>query len=166
MAILLIEEGKNTSSDAKVGDIVVTGGGIWEKTSSGSVRRTDLEASTGYSGKVGNYNTLATEVFGKVKSSLEKTGYSPVTNRDTTPAPVKTTDPAPGTTTDAPDSSDNYDVNYDLNGIGYISGFDPGMYATSTASGGSGTEGAKTILGYVVLALIGLVILDRFIGGK
>ncbi len=162
MAILL--PNKDGTSAAKVGDIVVTGGGIFEKTASGSVRRTDLEATSGYSGGVGDYRTLSNTVYNTVRAAITNSGGGSGSSGggSSTPDPEKATAPAP---TPAPEN-----VTFDANGIGYIdtnmfggfSGFDPNTYATNT---GGSSDGLKNALGYIVLGLVGLAILDKIVGG-
>ncbi len=155
MAILL--PNKDGTSAAKVGDIVVTGGGIFEKTASGSVRRTDLETTSGYSGGVGDYRTLSNTVYNTVRAAITNSGGG-----SSTPDPEKATAPAP---TPAPEN-----VTFDANGIGYIdtnmfggfNNYNPNTYATNT---GGSSDGLKNALGYVALGLVGLAILDKIVGG-
>lgn len=155
MAILL--PNKDGTSAANVGDIVVTGGGIFEKTANGSVRRADLEAQTGYSGGVGDYRTLANTVYNTVRASIESSGRSSGGNNQSNG----------GGTMPPPDPVREIETSTDVNGIvtfddfGFT-GFDPNYYATNTS--GTGT-GVKTALGYVAVGLVGLVILDRIVSG-
>lgn len=160
MAILL--PNKDGTSSANVGDIVVTGGGIYEKTANGSVRRTDLEAQSGYSGGVGDYHTLSNTVYNTVRAALSNgssSGGSGGNNQsiggDTMPTPAPAVD---------------LDTSTDVNGIVSFDdfenfgayGYDPNYFATNTSGTGAGV---KTALGYVAVGLVGLVILDRLVSG-
>lgn len=43
-------------------------------------------------------------------------------------------------------------------------GFDPGSYSAGSAAGSSGSLNLGNILGYVIIGLVGIVILDKVIG--
>jgi len=168
MAYYIVNDNGQAPSSAKVGDIVVTGGGIYEKTATGSVRRTDIETSTGYT-TTGNYSSVV-EQFNRITGkSSGGSGNSGSGNNGTTPGAAGTsgaTNPTPGT----PDAAGGTDLNatVDENGIVDLSGFknfNPGNYST----GGSGISSdtsttVKNVLGYIILGIIGLVLLDRALG--
>lgn len=169
MARILLPN-KDGSSAANVGDIVVTGGGIFEKTATGSVRRTDLESQTGYSGGVGNYSTLSNTVYNTVRSAIQ--GTSSLTNTGGGGGNNSGTSDTPTPNVDASSSQQPQDinVNYDVNGIGYLDGVDGiegyNPYAYTDYSSGGSSETISNFFGYVLLGLVGLVILDRIVGGK
>ena len=163
MAYYIVNDNGKAPSSAKVGDIIVTGGGLYEKTATGSVRRQDLEDSTGYS-TTGSYKSVV-DTYNRItgKSSGGSSGSTTTTN-DPTPGPAGTTNV---TTETIPDSAGgtNLNVGYDVNGIGNITGFNPNSYGTS--SGGISTDTSNTVknvLGYLILGIIGLVLLDRALG--
>lgn len=165
--ILLVNDDNKAPASAKVGDLIVTGGGIYRMTANGGVRDEEAEKASGYSGGVGNYNTLATEIYNKVRTSLSssggKSGGSSGGTSDT---------PTPTPNVDASNSQQPQDinVNYDVNGIGYldgvdgIEGYNPYDYVNYSPSGSS-SETISNFFGYVLLGLVGLVILDRIVAG-
>lgn len=145
MAIVLVN--KDGSSNAKVGDYVVTGGGVYKKTATGSVRTGDLDTSTGSSG---NFS----DVVAKFNSLVSGGGGS---NNETK---TKTTTDGTKKETVTVDSVDD-------NGIATVTvaGYDPADYSTSYKTTSS-SSGIGTILGYAVLGLVGIALLDRFMNGK
>ncbi len=144
---------KDGTSNAKIGDVVVTGGGLYEKTATGSVYRGAVEGLAG--GKTKSYSDLK-DAYAKNYGGWiggGSSGSSGGTNTGST-----------GGTENAPTAPPtDYTTDFDVNGIGYINGFDPNTY--STGSGG-GSSSLSNFFGYVVLGLIGLVILDRIMAAK
>ena len=170
----ILSPNKDGTSDAQVGDIVVTGGGIYEKTANGSVRRTDLESQSGYSGGVGDYQKLTTTVYNSVKNALSGNssgggGGSTIINKTGTPDYDPHVGPAPGeagtsgATDPTPQTSESWNITYDVNGIGSLDdfGFNPNNYATPGAGSTGDGEAVKTFFGYVLLAITALVVVDR-----
>jgi hypothetical protein len=135
MAYVLVN--KDGTNNAKVGDIVVTGGGLFEKTASGISKRVgDLYTSNGRSG---NYADVV-DAFNKL------TGSSNQTTKTTTTTTTK------DGTTEIYDSAENYDsytlpLSYD---------YSSGSYDTS------GT--LSKVIGYAIVGLVLLVVADKLIG--
>ena len=127
------------SSDAKAGDLVVTGGGIFEKLADGSSRF--VESLDNYIGKSksGSYSDVAkayqkyTKGSDKAASKLVDDAVSAVTG---------------DTVTGDPETFEDY---YSIGSSGSLSS--------------SGTISGSTIVGYIIVALVGVVVLDRLIGG-
>lgn len=153
MAILTAKP--DGTSDAKAGDIVVTGGGIFRKNADGS--STKLSTLKDYIGKdtTKNYSDLKgvaqsfqahQSVIGGVSGTVAATNSSK-NNTASTQKPAK---------------EDKYTpTSVDDNGImSGIVGFTPVDYSTgSTAS----SDGINKVVGYIVLGLVGLAVLDRFV---
>ena len=123
------------TSNAKTGDKVVTGGGIYEKLASGASRLIEkLDTATG-----------TTKNYAEVMAAyVRKIGG---TN-------IGTTDP-----TKQPDIP--IDATGNSSGI-FTPGYDPTAY---TNYGTTNTAGLSSIMGYVVLGLVGIALLDRFMNG-
>lgn len=136
------------TSNAKVGDVVVTGGGLYEKTATGSKYLGGVEGLAG--GKTKSYSELK-DAFSKNYGgwigggSSGGSGGSNNGGNNPTPAPE-------------PD----IDATEDVNGIWYLNGFDFQGAPTYTSSGDS-SAAVKNFFGYIILGLIALVILDRAI---
>lgn len=141
------------SSNAKAGDVVVTGGGIFQKNADGS--STKLSSLKDYIGKdtTKNYNDLKgiaqsfaahQGVIGGISGTVSKSSGK-------TAAATK------------PTKEDKYTpTSVDENGImSGIVGFTPVDYSASSTAASS--AGVNKVVGYVVLGLVGLVILDRLL---
>lgn len=132
MAYVLVDrDGKH---NAKVGDFVVTGGGVFEKTPTGSRFISGLDSYIG-KGTTKSYSDVVA-AFSKASGG----GYY----QPTQIAPQEVVKP----------------VGVDENGIvsATVDGYDPGDYAVSS----SGSGGISNIVGYIVLSLVGIALLDRF----
>lgn len=140
------------SSSAKAGDTVITGGGIYRKNADGS--STKIEGLREFIGsdKTKDYSQLS-KIAESYATRERVRGGSPAaaevsSRRDTTPAANDT----------------YYASSVDANGIvSGVTGFTPVDYSSGSASGSS--AGLNKVLGYVILGLVGLAILDRFVGG-
>lgn len=136
MAIVLVK--KDGTSNAKVGDIAVTGGGIYRKTETGSEYIGGLDTK---SGKSSNYADVVRN-FGMFEKAY--TGSS---------ASVESVDPN-GIATVAPTGTE----------------YDPKDYLTNAATSytteGStkASSGLENIIGYALLFLIGIALLEKFFG--
>ena len=132
------------TSNAKVGDVVVTGGGLYEKTATGSKYLGGVEGLTG--GKTKSYSEL-TKAFNDNYGGWigGRSGSTKTTNTTTATPTTATTEDIAG--------------NFDVNGVGY---FDYSQYPTYSTSGDA--NAIKNFFGYILLGLIALVILDRAIG--
>ncbi len=143
MAILMVNP--DGTSNAKAGDFVVTGGGIYRKNEDGS------------STKVSGIDTASgtSKNFADVVSTFNKlTGGSNQTQ------PVNKT---------AQDGKiqESFKVDaVDGNGIAKVTvqGYDPEEYQVTYKTAGS-SAGIGNILGYVILGLVGIALLDRFMNG-
>lgn len=144
MAIVLVN--KDGTSNAKVGDLVVTGGGVYKKTESGSIRVMGLDTATGSSK---NFNDVQAKY-----NSLVSGAVSAVSNTGKTDATAGTTKE-----TVTVDSVDD-------NGIASVSvaGYDPSAYSVYKTTSSSSTS-FSTIMGYIILGLVGVALLDRFMNG-
>lgn len=132
MAYVLVNP--DGTSKANIGDFVITGGGIFEKTESGSRFVSGLEGLIGKA-KTGSYGDVVA-AYSKVATTKATPSELPTTPEVATPVSV--------------DENGLVDVS--------VSGYDPSDY--SVASSGSGLS---NIVGYVVLFLVGVALLDRFI---
>lgn len=144
------------TSNAKPGDVVITGGGIFKKNEDGS--STKLESLNDFIGKATtkNYSDLskiaesyaARESVRGGSSSNSKVDYS--NGSEVKPSKEETYKPTA----------------IDDNGIltGQIVGFTPIDYSDSSRTGSS--SGVNKILGYVIVGLVGLALLDRFMNPK
>lgn len=143
------------SSNAKAGDVVVTGGGIFQKNADGS--STKLSSLKDYIGKdtTKNYNDLkgVAQSFAAhqgVIGGISGTVSSGSGSSGKTAAASKPTKEEKYTPTMVDD-----------NGImSGIVGFTPVDYSTGSAAS---SAGANKVVGYVVLGLVGLVVLDRLL---
>lgn len=139
MAIVLVN--KDGTSNAKAGDIVVTGGGLYRKNEDGT------------STKVGGLNTSSgtSKSYSDVLSTFSQlVGGSGGT---------KTVDT---TTTVQPDLTVQ---SVDDNGLVTTTpGYDPNEYVSYKTT--SSSSGLSTIMGYVILGLVGIALLDRFMNSS
>lgn len=136
----LIIANKDWTSNAKPGDTVVTGGGLYVKQADGSSKfLSPLPTATG---KTGSYEVLQ----GIYKSLNVNIG----TNKNSSPVV-----PVAADRNEVIDTSWNYDSFTTPE-------YDPGDYAAASGSGVSGS----TIAGYIIVGLVSLAVLDRFVGGS
>lgn len=140
---------KDGTSNAKVGDVVVTGGGLYEKTATGSKYIGGLTSAVK---KTSDYNELSKIYQDNYGGWIGSGSGSSGGTNPPTPQP----DAAPETPTPAPEVED---VTFDANGIGYLNGFDMSYYPTYPTGSGS----LKNFFGYILLGLIALVILERLV---
>lgn len=138
MAYVLVNP--DGTSNAKPGDKVVTGGGVYEKLKDGTSR---LVESLPIIGKTSNYNDVVS-AYGEL---VRKSGGL---KQD-----VKTTI-QPDLTVDSVGDNGEFKVS--------VAGYDPKLYDTGYKTTAS-SSGPSNILGYVVLGLIGVALLDRFMNG-
>lgn len=140
---------KDGTSNAKAGDYVVTGGGIFRKEADGS--STKVSSLKDYIGKdtTKNYNDLK-GVAQSFAAHQGVGGISGTVSSGKTAAASKPTKEEKYTPTMVDD-----------NGImSGIVGFTPVDYSTGSAAS---SAGANKVVGYVVLGLVGLVVLDRLL---
>lgn len=152
MAILLPDG--NNSSKAQVGDYVVTGGGIYYKSATGSEKISDL---TSYLGKAttGSKEELM-QVYQKVVAGASRENLTK--NVDTKGLSNKLGNSA--STSDAAeifDSEENYDSF--TNSITY----DPTAAATGNIPNysTSGNINMSNVVGYAIVGLVLIAVLDR-----
>lgn len=143
---------KDGSSNAKAGDYVVTGGGIFRKEADGS--STKVSSLKDYIGKdtTKNYNDLkgVAQSFAAHQSVIGGVSGTVSKSSGKTAAATKPTKEEKYTPTMVDD-----------NGImSGIVGFTPVDYSTGSAAS---SAGANKVVGYVVLGLVGLVVLDRLL---
>lgn len=144
MAVLIAN--KDGTSNAKAGDIVITGGGIFKKKADGTSEFINpLPTSTG---KTSDYNVL-TGIYNQMsgKGSSAAAPATPVVTQPVT-NPI---DQVLGDTT-VFDSYTNYD-----------SFTTPGTGSSALYSGQK--INFSNIMGYVIVGLVLLVVLDKLIGG-
>lgn len=150
MAILVANP--DGSSNAKAGDVVVTGGGIFRKNADGSsTKMSDLKDYIG-SSTTKDYSKLSTIARSFQSRQSAEGGISGTYN-----------EVAKDTQKSA--KSDSYiPTGIDDNGIvSGITGFVPVDYSTGTAAS---STGASKVIGYVILGLVGLVVLDRLLDDR
>lgn len=141
MAILLAN--KDGTSNAKPGDVVVTGGGIFRKNEDGT--STKVQALPTYGGKTSDYN-IVTNIW----REMTGTGgdYIPTSTAPKAQSPI---DQALNDT-QVFDSVTNYD-----------------SFTTPSAGSSALYTGQKinfsNIMGYIIVGLVLLVVLDKLIGG-
>lgn len=151
MAIL--KANPDGTSNAKAGDIVVTGGGIFQKNADGT--STKLESLKDFIGKAttkdyGVLDTIVESYKARGNASVIDTAKDAIDNMQQSVIPE----------TPLIQSDKVYNATVDSNGIVDISGYNPQSYA-SYENGTSDGTGEK-ILGIAVLALVGIAILDRW----
>ena len=138
MAFLIAN--RDGTSNAKPGDTVITGGGLYVKQEDGTSKfLSPLPTSTG---KTGSYETLQS-IYNSLNVNI---GTS---KKDNSNVPVAADQ------TQVVDTPWNYDSFT-------APDYDPTDYAAASGSGVSGS----TIAGYIIVGLVGLAVLDRFIGGS
>lgn len=150
---------RDGTSNGRPGDTVITGGGLVHIGADGSKTVTPLPGV----GKTKNYDTLK-----EIANNLTKPswlGGNSSSNSNSGGVPQATT----GSTgsTGAP-AERTVIRNIDDNGlidVG-VEGFNPYQYQTYASAGTSSSSGLNKIGGAIILGLIGLAILDRFVGGK
>jgi hypothetical protein len=133
------------SSNAKVGDVVVTGGGVFQKTVNGSIPWTNANGENVLKDLVGVASTGSSALVDKAYNLLVSKGVS-----DTTKTKTNVIDEVLNNT-QVFDSASNYDS------------FTTPDYSTS-GSGGS-TFNFGNIFGYAIVGLVLIVVADKFIGG-
>lgn len=142
MAYVLVNP--DGTSNAKPGDKVVTGGGIYEKLADGTSRL--VEKLPGI-GTTKNYSDVVS-AFSKLASGSG--GAANNISRDD----LKTTQ-QPDLTVDSVGANGELKVS--------VAGYDPGDYNTAYKT--TGGPNLSTVMGYVVLGLVGVALLDRFMNG-
>ena len=139
MALLLVN--KDGTSNAQPGDLVVTGGGIFEKLANGtSVKVSDLPG-----GNTGSYDAVKS-AFNKLTNDM--LGFSQMQElQQQTQQKIEAEQQKP-----------------DENGIVYL-GFDPTQYMNYADAGAASESGSKfeNVVGWAIVGLIGIALLDRFI---
>lgn len=133
MAIVLVN--KDGTSNAKVGDIVVTGGGVYRKTETGSEYIGGLDTK---SGKSSNYADVVRN-FGIFEKAY--TGSS---------ASVDAVDPN-GIATVTPSGTEYRPKDYLTNAA-----------SSYTNEGSAKSSGLENIIGYALLFFIGVALLEKF----
>lgn len=154
MAIL--KANKDGTSNAKPGDIVITGGGVFQKNADGTSTR--LETLKDFIGvdKTKDYGILDTIVQSyKDRESLHGNANVIDTANDAIDNMQQSVIPEVGSA-----GEQIYNATVDANGIVDISGYNPQNYASYESGSGDGT--GEKILGIAVLALVGIAILDRW----
>jgi len=138
------------TSNAKAGDIVYTGGGVYQKNADGSSTKIDVLPTQ--TGKTSSYSDL-TKIYNDVIAGVgaSKAGLNSGTKNAVSGA-----------------IGGSYAAvtqkQIDANGIVTVDGYDPYAY---TADPGWDASGIGNILGYIVVGLVGLVVLDRvMMGGR
>lgn len=147
MAIFTVGSDGKAPAGAQPGDQIVTGGGIYEIGPDGSGNKiADL------SGLIGKATTGSSVDVARAAQILrgQSAGSSggAMTGGVSAAAVVGSAQPETG-----------FVGNIDVNGIGEITDYNPADYggssATTSASWGN-------VIGYIVLALVGIAVLDRF----
>jgi len=134
------------TSSAQIGDFVVTGGGVFQKTSNGSIPVTNANGDNILKDLVGVATTKSSALVDAAFNMLS-TGNA----GSGSPAPKTNVIDEVLTTTQVFDSASNYDS------------FTTPDY-TSSGSGGSSFSFTK-IFGYAIVGLVLIVVMDKFIGG-
>lgn len=144
------------TSNAQIGDVVVTGGGVYEKTATGSRLVATLKDFLGKD-KTTSYAEVgqAYQSYMSAVSAGAAYGGSASANRATQTAAQRAADTAA--------AKNSLAAAEDQNGIAVtgISGYDPGNYVASGGSSAASSTGSN-IVGYVILFLVGVAVLDRF----
>ncbi|MHC1722248.1 MAG: hypothetical protein AB9836_03470 [Aminipila sp.] len=156
MAYVLVN--KDGTSNAKPGDTVIHGGGMTTINKDGTKTTVPLPGV----GSSKNYNTVVDVMNNLTRTeSSWSTGGSNRTNNSVTQAPSVTALTAPSAIT-AFDSAENYDSFTS----GMALNFDP-MAAVNGATpnySGSGGINASKIIGYGIVGLVLIAVLDKLIG--
>ena len=143
------------SSNAKPGDVVITGGGIFKKNDGSS---TKLESLNDFIGKATTKNYSDLSKIAESYAARESVRGGSSSN--------STVDYSNGSEV-KPSKEETYKPTaIDDNGIltGQIVGFTPIDYSDSSSTGSS--SGVNKILGYVIVGLVGLALIDRFMNPK
>ena len=157
MAIWQVGADGKAPAGVAPGDQIVTGGGVYEVGPDGrGTKISDLSGLTASGAKTTGSAAVVAEAAARLRSIVSGAGSG---------AAPQVAAPQVETARAGVDGLDL--LGTDVNGIVYtapaaVSGYDPGDYAP--ASTGSTSWG--NIAGYAVLALIGIAVLDRLIGGK
>ncbi len=148
MAILLAN--KDGSSNAKPGDVVVTGGGIFRKNADGTSTKVSALPTAG--GKTSDYN-IVTNVWREMTGTGAYTP-APGASAYSAGSAANSSNPIAEALNDPQvfDSSWNYD---NFTGSGSGSG---ALYTGQTLNFGN-------IAGYAIVGLVLLAVLDKLIGG-
>lgn len=147
MAIYTVGSDGKAPAGVQPGDQIVTGGGIYEIGPDGSGNKvSDL------SGLIGKATTGSSIDVARAAQILRGQGSSTTTGSGITSG----IDPAAVVGSEKP--AEGYMASVDANGIGTITDYNPGDYGGSAASSASWGN----VVGYIVLALIGIALLDRF----
>lgn len=138
MALLIAN--RDGTSNAKPGDTVVTGGGLYVKQEDGSSKfLSPLPTATG---KTGSYEVVQS-VFNSLNVNIG------TRKKDGVDVPV------------ASDRNEVIDTSWNYDSF-TTPDYDPSDYAAPSGSGVSGS----TIAGYIIVGLVGLAVLDRVVGGS
>lgn len=158
MAIWQVGADGKAPAGVAPGDQIVTGGGVYEVGPDGrGTKVSDLSALTSSGVKTTGSAAVVAEAAARLRNIVSGAGSGAAAAPTVAPQ-IET----------APAGVDGLGIlGTDVNGLVYTAptstpGYDPGDYRpTSTSSTSWGN-----ILGYVILGLIGIAVLDRFIGGK
>lgn len=135
MAYVLVNP--DGTSNAKVGDKVVTGGGIFEKLADGTGKLIDsLPTTTGKTGSYGEVKKIFSTIVNATGGGGGKTD------------PVIIEQVEQGIIIE--------DTEWNNDDFGYSSAGDYSLDSSSL--------NVKNIVGYVIVALVGIVVLDKFMG--
>lgn len=147
----LIIANRDGTSNAKPGDTVVTGGGLYVKKEDGTSQFLSPLPVAG--GKTGSYDVVKS-VFNSLNVNIGTKGGS-------LGALTKDGKVLPGTGFKYEDQTVVEDTNWNYDSF-TGSEYDPSDYAAPSSSGVSGSS----IAGYIIVGLVGLAVLDRFVGGS
>lgn len=152
----IITANRDGSSNAKAGDVVVTGGGIFRKNADGS--------STKLSGLKDYIGTETTKDYSKLSTIAQsfQARQGVIGGVSDTYKGSSGKNNGVATNTQKPAKEDKYTpTGIDDNGIvSGIVGFAPVDYSSGSAAS---SAGVNKVVGYVVLGLVGLVVLDRLL---
>ena len=136
----LIIANRDGTSNAKAGDTVVTGGGLYVKNEDGTSKfLSPLPTATG---KTGSYDVVQS-VFNSLNKNIG------TTKKNGAIVPVAADQ---NVVVDTPWNYDSFTT----------PDYDPSDYASPSGSSVSGS----TIAGYIIVGLVGLAVLDHFVGGS
>lgn len=156
MAIVLVN--KDGTSNAKAGDYVVTGGGVYYKNpvTGNTDRVSGLDTSTGSSG---NFNDVISKFNSLINnSSSNSSSSSSNTSTNTSAGSVVSNTGSKGVVELAPDPLFNPNE--------YMTGGNTYYGTASGTTNSTATSGLNKIIGYAVVGLVGIALLDKFMNSK
>lgn len=144
MAVLMVKP--DGTSNAKAGDYVVTGGGIFLKNADGSSTKVDsLPGNIAPTGKTTSYKTV-------------QAAYDMIANATGLGGGLGTPDGSQRNESIAPGVGETANVDP----VTYVSGYDTPDYSYMTTGTTKASTGGEKVVSFIIVSVVMLVILDKF----